>query len=374
MADILFVTWDGGGNVPPAVGIGHELRRRGHAVRFLGHGTQEHALVDAGFEFVRPTHARPFSSQQVHSGLSMLGTFADRGMGRDLLTEVRRRPVDLVVVDCLMVGAMHAAHAAGLRFAVLEHLYDEYLRSAVLAGPMGWNLRVRRLRPHAALDAAAVRVVTSLPDLDPLAGRATNIQQVGPVVPAAAPADFVDPTVLVSLSTYAYAGMQRSLQSAVDAASGLEARVVVTTGPVIEPTAIRARPGVEVLRYVPHAEVMPASTLFVGHGGHGGTMTALAHDLPVVLMPMYDRADQPLVARSVERAGAGRVVHRTAGPAELEPVLAQMLADGPHRRAAARLGARVRAHPGAIHGADALEAALPTGSPPRAEAPGRPTA
>jgi len=30
MAEILFVTWDGGGNVPPAVGIARELVRRGH--------------------------------------------------------------------------------------------------------------------------------------------------------------------------------------------------------------------------------------------------------------------------------------------------------------------------------------------------------
>ena len=37
MADILFVTWDGGGNLPPAIGIGRELRSRGHEVRFIGH-------------------------------------------------------------------------------------------------------------------------------------------------------------------------------------------------------------------------------------------------------------------------------------------------------------------------------------------------
>ena len=43
MADILFVTWDGGGNVPPAVGIAAELRRRGHGVRFVGHAAPARA-------------------------------------------------------------------------------------------------------------------------------------------------------------------------------------------------------------------------------------------------------------------------------------------------------------------------------------------
>ena len=44
MADILFVTWDGGGNVPPAAGHRRELQARGHAVRFLGHAARRAAL------------------------------------------------------------------------------------------------------------------------------------------------------------------------------------------------------------------------------------------------------------------------------------------------------------------------------------------
>lgn len=36
-----------------------------------------------------------------------------------------------------------------------------------------------------------------------------------------------------------------------------------------------------------------------------------------------------------------------------------LLADGPHRAAAARLGASIRSAPGAAGGADALEAVLP---------------
>ena len=50
MADILFVTWDGGGNVPPALGIAAELAGRGHRTRFLGHASQEADLRAAGHE------------------------------------------------------------------------------------------------------------------------------------------------------------------------------------------------------------------------------------------------------------------------------------------------------------------------------------
>ena len=40
MAEVLMVTWDGGGNLTPALSVAAELRQRGHVVRFLGHGQQ----------------------------------------------------------------------------------------------------------------------------------------------------------------------------------------------------------------------------------------------------------------------------------------------------------------------------------------------
>ena len=60
MAEILFVTWDGGGNVPPAVGIAEELKNRGHRVRFLGHPRQALAFSERGLEFsgLEPTWRR----------------------------------------------------------------------------------------------------------------------------------------------------------------------------------------------------------------------------------------------------------------------------------------------------------------------------
>lgn len=356
MSDILFVTWDGGGNVPPATAMARELTARGHTVRFLGHASQVADLEEQGLEVVRGRHARAYSRFDRYSPLTMMAVFGDRGMGRDLLEETARRPYDLVVVDCLMVGAMAAAHEAGLRYAVLEHLYDGVYRSGILGGPMGLNLRLRRLRPQRALDAAALRLVTTLPDLDPVTDSPANLRQVGPAVPLGAPASPGDgATVLVSLSTFGYPGMTPALQRIVDATRDLDARVVVTTGPAIDPADVVAPRGAEVHRFVPHAELMPGLSLFVGHGGHGSTMTALGHDLPLVLMPMDKLGDQPGVADSVQRAGAGRRVAKGAAPDRLAPVLAAMLADGPHRAAAARLGAAIRANPGALRGADAVE-------------------
>jgi UDP:flavonoid glycosyltransferase YjiC (YdhE family) len=153
--------------------------------------------------------------------------------------------------------------------------------------------------------------------------------------------------------------MQETLQSVVDGCGGLPARVVVTTGPRVDPASLRVPSGVEVHRYVPHAELMPRASVVVGHGGHGTTMQALAHDLPVLVLPMDPKTDQPLVGRSLERAGAGRVLPRSADAAAIGEAVRALLFDGPHRAAAARLGAQVRSAAGASGAADAVEAALP---------------
>ena len=71
-------------------------------------------------------------------------------------------------------------------------------------------------------------------------------------------------------------------------------------------------------------------------------------------MPMHPLLDQPMVARSVADAGAGRVVRKKARAAELRPVIASLLADGPHRAAARRLGEEIRALPGAAGAADRI--------------------
>jgi UDP:flavonoid glycosyltransferase YjiC (YdhE family) len=158
--------------------------------------------------------------------------------------------------------------------------------------------------------------------------------------------------VLVSLSTYRFPGMVGCLQRILDATASLDARVVVTTGPVVDPQDLRPAANHEVHRYVPHDELMPQMSLVVGHGGHATTMRALAHDLPLVVMPMHPLLDQRLVGRSVEGAGAGRLVAKKAPPARLRPVIEELLDDGPHRAAAARLGARIREARGAATAAD----------------------
>jgi UDP:flavonoid glycosyltransferase YjiC (YdhE family) len=365
MPNILFVTWDGGGNVPPATALAHELVRRGHTVRFLGHASQEEALRAEGLTFVRPTHARRFDSARDYTPLRMLGVFADSGLGRDVLDAVAAEPVDLVVVDAFMFGALDAVRRAGLRYATLEHMYDAAYRSGMLGGPMGLNLRLRRLAPRRALDAAGLRLLMTLPDLDP--AEAPNLRQVGPLVSWSPRVVGAEPALVIGLSTFGYPGMAEVLQRIIDATEGLGSRVLVSTGPVVDPGALRVRDDVEVHRWLPHADTLPTASVLVTHGGHGSTMAGLAHDVPLLVVPLDPKADHRFVGRSVEAAGAGRTVPRDAPVTDLHATLADLMTDESYRTGAARLGTAIRATDAVGDGATAIEALL------RAEAqePGR---
>jgi hypothetical protein len=51
MAGHLFLTWNGAGNQPPAVGIAQVMRERGHQVIFGGFESQRRYFKERGFVF-----------------------------------------------------------------------------------------------------------------------------------------------------------------------------------------------------------------------------------------------------------------------------------------------------------------------------------
>jgi UDP:flavonoid glycosyltransferase YjiC (YdhE family) len=366
MASILFVTWDGGGNLPPALGIAAELKRRGHSVRFLGHERQRDAIEADGFGFEPYQHAREWSAAAPNSGfkgaLNILGVFADRGPGKDLVASIAREPADLVVIDCLLFGALEAAERAGLRRAVLVHTFYGYMRDTWSRGPMGILARLKRHRPLKLWLGADLVLVTTLRELDPAGEQAlpASIRYTGYVWQggSARPrqAAGAEPLVLVSLSTTYFDGQVKAMQSILDALEGMPVRALVTTGPAVDPAELRTPGNAQLHRFLSHSALMPELSLVIGHGGHATTMLALAHDLPLVIMPMHPMLDQPMVGRALEAKGAARVVGKTAPPERIRSAIEEMLRDGPHREAAERLGAEIRRQDGAVEASDRLDA------------------
>lgn len=356
MSSVLFVTWDGGGNVPPALGIASELQQRGHRVRVMGHPVQHAHVKGMALAFTAFRTARTFQAIDNNSPIDYVGVFGDRAMGRDVVAELRREPADLVVIDCILFGAMQAVAAEGVPYVVLEHMYDAYLVRKWLRGPMGIGMAVKRIPSRRLLNTAAARLVACMAELDP-AGSGTrpgNLHYTGPVV-AGVSAATTEPTVLVSLSTVNFPGQARAMQNILDALGTLDVRAIATVGPAIGSENLAPPPNVELRGFVPHAELLPTTSMVIGHGGHATTMAALAHDLPVLVMPMHPMLDQKMVGQSLVDAGAGRLLSKSAKPAAIAAVVTELMSEGPHRDAATRLGTALRGTSGARAGAELLE-------------------
>jgi MGT family glycosyltransferase len=209
--------------------------------------------------------------------------------------------------------------------------------------------------------------VATAPQLDPSAGVApralpANACYTGPVVrvpdpPPGPPTDGI-PRVLVSLSTIHYPGQTGVLQAILDALADIPVTGVVTTGPAVDPGQLSAPGNCELHRYVPHNDVLPGVSLVIGHGGHATTMRALAWGRPLLIIPMHPMLDQPMIGQAVSEAGAGETLPTTASPARIREAAVRLLADGPHRAAAWRLGDSIRAADGVATAATRLQELL----------------
>ena len=249
MGDILFVTWDGGGNVPPAIGIASELQRRGESVRVLGHEQQRTMIEKAGLRFEPYSHPHPFSSTTPEPWLrwitSLYALINDRSLGVDLLASVQRQPTDLVVIDCMLRTVLQAAEQNHIRRAVLVHSF--YYTGGLSMGSNGPIARLRGRPSPEPWGGADVALIATLRSLDPDGDKTLppSIRFTGPVwqgTPQPARQPDGEPRMLVSLSSLWFPGQVRVLQNILDALDGLPVRAVVTTGMAVPAQGCAYRP------------------------------------------------------------------------------------------------------------------------------------
>jgi MGT family glycosyltransferase len=346
VARILFVTWDGGGNVPPVLALADRLRARGHDVRAMGS-----ASLAARFEAER----FPYVARDV------VVEWDQAALARDVHAEART--ADVVVADYMLPGALCGAEASSRPSVALVHtLYaanldeDGGLLPMQMAATLAGISAIRDelgLPPVATfgalLDRQATLLVTCPEALDLPGPRADNVRYVGPVLQDAGPdaawrppgTDDGRPLVVVGLGT---TPMDEGpvLQRVLDALADARVRVLATLGDHLDPADVTAPPNVHLTRHVRHAAVLPWASAVVSHGGLGTVLAALAHGLPQVCVPLG--REQPFNAAAVERVEAGCSVDPTASPAEIRAAVERALGDMALRAGAARVALIIDEH------------------------------
>ncbi|WP_406631635.1 glycosyltransferase [Amycolatopsis sp. WGS_07] len=367
MTRFLFLTWPGAGNQVPAIGVAAALRAAGHHVSFAGYAPQRERFASLGFPFrVLPAAQRGWPERPPRDWMPVLvdAVWACHGHLDDLEQLLADEPADLLVVDCLMFGALTAAERADIPTAVLVHSCPGALLPPDGPGDQSLLTAVNKVRAaggRAHLDrlwdawTPFRTLCTSVPELDPLAGRLpAEFTFVGPVDEPHEPsgwtppwpADDPRPLIVASFSTGPAWDQTTRVQRTIDALDDGSHRVLVTAG-MVDPQRICVPGDAAVVPFVPHAEVLPDAAAVVTHAGHGTVAEAMRHAVPVVALP-NQAADQPALAAHLAERGAGIALDgERATPADIRAAVEKVLGDNGYRDAAAAIAAVIAAAPGA---------------------------
>ncbi|MGK5168879.1 nucleotide disphospho-sugar-binding domain-containing protein [Geodermatophilus sp. CPCC 205761] len=397
---VLLVTLQGGGNVPPQMGLARRLTGRGHRVHVLSEPSVAGEARAAGCAFTPwPTApsgnavdrdraaARDWDLRTPAKAVRFVRTVGDFLFGaaglfaRDVLATLEEAPADVVLVDLALVGALAGAERSGRPTAALmPSIYMRPTRGRPVLGS-GWQPArgpLGRLRDRAApalfsrfvdlglprlnaaradlglapvdgvfsaLDRCARVLVMTSPTFDPPPDHLpANVRYVGPLVddPAWAGAGPVpvppgdEPLVLVAMSS-TYQAHQEVLGRVVRALAALPVRGLLTLGPGLRAEEVRGAGNVSVVPSAPHAVVLREASAVVTHAGHGTVVKALAAGVPMVCLP-HGRDQEDNAARVVRRC-AGLRISRRSEPGTIRDAVQRVLAEPRYREGAGRMAA-----------------------------------
>ncbi len=383
---MLFTFAGGSGHLEPLLPLAHAARSAGHTVAFaarpwmvprveaLGFGGFP-AGSDVGLTPVPRPLAAVDAEREIRAvGPGFAGRIA-RERAADLLPLCAAWKPDVLVCEEMDFGAMVVAERLALPQATVLVTAPGFVRAEVVAGPLNEVRTEHGLPPDPDL-AAPERFLVLSPfppgyrDRDPPPRvMARAFRPILPEPPGAPPAWLAVPrpaqTVYFTLGTVFNVESGDLFQRVLAGLRDLPIHLVVTVGHDVDPAQLGPQPPhVHVERFVPQAVVLPHCRLVVSHGGSGSVLGALAHGLPMVLVPMG--ADQPLNAARCERLGVARVLDvMTATPRTVREAVARALEDQSHRRAAERMRDQIAALPEPAHAVSLLERLALERQPPR---------
>ncbi|MET0145204.1 MAG: glycosyltransferase [Ilumatobacteraceae bacterium] len=391
----LMPMWEGGGTLPPELGVARRLIARGHSVHVLGDPTISEQAQAAGCSFSpwrRAPHRTsldpaqdPIKDWETSNPLTMIKRVCDRFIAgpaheyaadtADAIAAVRP---DAVVPDFLLFGAIIAAQAAELPVAPLvPQIWALPTKGApafgagfpLAKGVIGKNRDalmqrvVNRLFNNALPTLNAARRANGLAPLRSFYDQVLDTDQIlvlssptfdfaSPFVPANVtyvgpilddptwaepwqqpwPASNQDPLVLVGFSS-TFQDQAPLLKRVIEALSAMPVRAVVTIGQMIDAHEMRSTDNVAVVQSAPHESILRQASLTVTHAGHGTVMKSLAAGVPMVCIPMG--RDQNDNAARVVHHGAGIRLRTRASTAQIAAAVHDVLA-GPHYRTSAQ--------------------------------------
>lgn len=366
----LFTFAGGSGHFEPLVPLARAALAAGHTVAFAGQAAMLAAIEAAGF-LAFATAGATLSATPVRQPLLKVDRTREERDLRDgfatrlahtradaLLTLGGTWQPDLLVCDEVDFGAMIAAERLGVPYAtVLVIAAGSFVRKEVVGFALNELRAEYGLPPDPELimlsrylvlspfppsyrDPAFPLPATAHAMRPPLVSAPLAVNK--PPWPVALPAA---PTIYFTLGTVFNVESGDLFERVLAGLRELPVNVVATVGRELDPASFGPQPPhIHLARYLPQADVLPYCDAVVAHGGSGSVMGALAHGLPMVLIPMG--ADQPNNADRCVALGVARQLDAlTVTPQEVSTTVMAVLRDPGYRHHATLLQAEIAALP-----------------------------
>ena len=382
---VLFTTQPGVGHLHPLVPLAHALQGVGHAVAVACAPSFRDEVTRVGLR------AFPAGRDWLTSDLEVAfpalraippgperyiwvrtNIFADataREAVPDLLALARAWSPDLIVREAAEYGGCLAAELLGLPHATVRTDAGSASDAgrALVAAP----LAAARARfglppdPENAMPFRFLRLSFAGALDDPVEDIGPTTHRLRPPATETDPSDMAAlrdwhgrlpgrPLVYATLGTV-YNRLEGVLAAILDALRPEGLNVILTVGRGQDPARLGPQPPhIRVERFLAQAILLPECDLVVTHGGYGTVAAALAHGVPLVLIPIS--ADQPGNARRCAALGVGRAVgpeERT--PAAIRAAARAVMGDPTYRRNALALRDTAATLPGLDHAVALLE-------------------
>ena len=376
----LFTCIQGYGHFHPMVPLARALEDAGHEVAFASAAPFCRRIEMAGFtafaagidlgtayeETLRRTEAASVADDVWAVGAHMFAGVAAPAKAGDLVELADQWAPDLVIHDPTdFAGPIAAAHL-GLSYA--SHSFG-----ALMPEPFT-RLAAEVVEPHWrawGLDPGPLGGMFRHLYLDicPPSFQAPHIEEVAVTHPLRpVPFDLVGdtglppwvgtlppvPTVYVTLGTVDN-DAPGVFETVLDGLRGEPLNVVVTVGPRRDPAELGPQPeNVHVESYIPQSLLFPHCDVVVTHGGSATTLAALAHGLPLLVLPQG--ANQFWNAERCAAVGAGlALVGPELTPDAVRAHVRTLLEDPGYRDGARRLRAEIEQMPGPEGAVERLE-------------------
>ena len=416
MKHFLFVTWDGGGSLPPELGLARRLIERAHRVTVLSDDCSRDEIQASGAQFVgyrtapnrqskHPDHD-PVKDWEFANPLSGLKSLIVNkscnpalAMAHDILDINKSDPADVIVGSWCLFAPIIAAEAAGLPVCVVMPNLDIRPNPGrpplgpglkPMRGPIGWLRdtlvgavgkrtflagrpgleRARRelglpTLPH-PLDefdrADRVLLLTSrhfeyddyeLDDHTVFVGPVLDDPSWAPRWRSPWPIDDGRPLVLVTLGS-TFQDQRDLYRRILEALAGKPLRAVVTVGNVFDTEDFDSPDNVDLVASAAHDPILEQASLAIVHGGHGSVLKALAKGVPQLVIPIgRDQVDN---AARVQWHGVGLSIKPKSAPTRIAHAIDQLLDDASYRTAAQNIGRNIQHEIATNTGINELEA------------------